>query len=178
MIDNNNRIAAQFVSEWDGGFQITTFCTVDLATGRVTPESASEKESAQVDCLDREFVGFNGQAFAVRCDDDSNEYFLADLDQFNAHVKGLEQCARPRFKLVSSEMDQEFHIVDAAGLFVAIAATQAPHSKAKWANKKLSAKELWESVTTEEERERYAAILATPGFSANDIRTLLTHSSN
>jgi hypothetical protein len=75
------------------------------------------------------------------------------------------------FKVVCSEMDEDFKIVDQFGLTVAIAPTAAPHSKAKWDNKKISPKVLWESVSTEKERERIASVLEEPGITTDRVKT-------
>jgi hypothetical protein len=77
------------------------------------------------------------------------------------------------FKIVCSEMDQEFNIVDHLGLQVAPAPTAAAHSKAKWENKKISPKDLWESVSTPREREAILAVLDEPGISKDAVKTKL-----
>jgi hypothetical protein len=74
------------------------------------------------------------------------------------------------FKLVVSCLDQEFQIVEEYGGFVCMAPTATEHSKAKWANKKISAKELWESVSTPSERENISNVLKAPGLSKEVIK--------
>lgn len=70
-------------------------------------------------------------------------------------------------------MDQEFNVVDHLGLQVAPAPTAAPHSKAKWENKKIAPGALWESVSTPEEREAITAVLEEPGITKESVKTKL-----
>jgi hypothetical protein len=75
-----------------------------------------------------------------------------------------------KFKVISSELDQEFQVVDANGKFVALAPTAKPHSTAAWHNKKKPVGELWESVSTAEERKLIADIISAPGATVEAVR--------
>ncbi|WP_219096358.1 hypothetical protein [Pseudomonas sp. UMAB-40] len=75
-----------------------------------------------------------------------------------------------KFKVISSELDQEFQIVDASGKFVVLAPTAKPHSAAAWHNKKKPVGELWESISTAEERKLIADIISAPGATVEAIR--------
>lgn len=68
------------------------------------------------------------------------------------------------FKIVCSELDQEFQVHSERGQFVALAPTAKPHSSANWENKKITPKALWESVSTEQERSDIQALLDEPGL--------------
>lgn len=72
-------INGTYNSVWDGGYVITTNCSINLATGVVTPELASEAESADVDVLDREYVEVVGQVFGVY--EQSGEYLICSADR-------------------------------------------------------------------------------------------------
>jgi hypothetical protein len=74
------------------------------------------------------------------------------------------------FKIVCCEMDEEFRIFDHIGNTVAIAPTAMPHSKAKWHNKKIHPKVLWESISTEQERAAIAAVLDEPGITRESVK--------
>lgn len=68
------------------------------------------------------------------------------------------------FKIVCSELDQEFQIHNDKGQFVALAPTTKPHSSANWDNKKITPKALWESVSSEQERTAIQSLLDEPGL--------------
>jgi hypothetical protein len=67
-------------------------------------------------------------------------------------------------------MDEEFRIVDQIGNTVAMAPTAMPHSKAKWHNKKIHQKVLWQSISTEHERAAIAAVLDEPGITKESVK--------
>lgn len=75
------KIIGTFNSVWDGGYVISTSCTIDLDTGIVEPDVASEEESESVDILDREYVEFSDEEFDLECDQESNDYRVSDLQK-------------------------------------------------------------------------------------------------
>lgn len=82
-------VAATAASIWDvdaagRGTVITTECVVDIDSGKVVAEPASEEESNDVDVLDRNLVIYNEREFAVEPWGDA--YRLLDLDAFRAHL--------------------------------------------------------------------------------------------
>lgn len=68
------------------------------------------------------------------------------------------------FKIVCSELDMKFQVHTEKGQFVALAPSAKPHWSAKWENKKIAPKALWESVSTEQERLAINALLDEPGL--------------
>ena len=65
------------------------------------------------------------------------------------------------WKLCSSEMDREFQILDAAGTPLA-KVLMVNSAVTPWANKKLSAKELWHQLTNEPERTKTTLMVMAP----------------
>lgn len=73
------KIKGQYSSVWDAdakgrGYVITTDCEIDLETGKVEAEAASDEESASVGTLDRVFVEVDGREFPVNYGDDDEVY--------------------------------------------------------------------------------------------------------
>ncbi len=65
------KLKCKYSSVWDvdakgRGYVITTNCDVDLETGSIDAETASDEESASVEMLDREFIEIDGHEFAVK----------------------------------------------------------------------------------------------------------------
>ena len=50
------QIEVQYISEWDGGIQVSTQAIIDLLTGVVSPEVSDDDNDYQVEVLDRQFV--------------------------------------------------------------------------------------------------------------------------
>ena len=83
------KIRAEYNSVWDGGFLITTPCTVDSETGEVVSELADgvDDDGCEVEHLDREYVEFLGREFDVDSDGHIYDYVLVDLNGFKEVVK-------------------------------------------------------------------------------------------
>lgn len=89
-------VVAEYISEWDGGYQITTECLVDLETGIVRAQLADDQEAASVTTLDAEFVlDTEGREHPVYCGDD-NRYRLDDLEAFQQALQ-VTHDASPSF---------------------------------------------------------------------------------
>ena len=73
-----DHIAATYCKIRDGDQVIATGCTIDLYTGVVKANKASDEEPNEVNSLDREYVEFGEMEFAVECGDDGN-YRIVDL---------------------------------------------------------------------------------------------------
>ena len=71
-------IEATYYSVWDGDQVIAIDCSIDLYTGVVKANKASDEEPNEVNSLDREYVEFGEMEFAVECGDDGN-YRIVDL---------------------------------------------------------------------------------------------------
>lgn len=78
------------------------------------------------------------------------------------------------FKIVCSELDQEFQVRTERDEFVGLAPTAKNHSLAKWDNKKIPPRDLWESISTECERKSITELLAEPGLTKDDARRRLS----
>jgi NAD(P)H-hydrate repair Nnr-like enzyme with NAD(P)H-hydrate dehydratase domain len=87
-------------------------------------------------------------------------------------VQLVSQANPGPWRLCSNEQDREFHIVDADGLPVATVETTIASSCAKWSNKRLSAKELWQSVANEREQAN-ASLIAAAREMADALRAIL-----
>ena len=80
------QVAAIFNSVWDGCYEITTNCLVDIQTGIVTPEVSTEEEVEALETLEREYVSIaSGAEFHVECNDE-NEHVLSDLSAFRVSI--------------------------------------------------------------------------------------------
>lgn len=77
-------VVATYNSVWDGGYVVSTGCTIDSVTGRVEAESA---DADDVEVLDREYVEVNGVEFDVECNED-NEYVINDMQKFQSMMRG------------------------------------------------------------------------------------------
>ena len=71
------KIRGTYNTVWDingsgRGYCITTNCVIDLNTGEVKAELASEEESENVEVLDREYIEVKGNQFAVAEDHITN----------------------------------------------------------------------------------------------------------
>jgi len=67
------------------------------------------------------------------------------------------------WNLVSSELDQHFMICDATGLPVSIPTTRMSQTNhPAWRDKKISAKDLWQKIATEQEQASANLIAAAP----------------
>lgn len=79
-----DQLSAEFVSEWDGGFQVTTAARVDLLTGALQIE-VSDHESESLTVLDREFFQLAcGAEFETQ--EQGGTYFVCDLAALRAAV--------------------------------------------------------------------------------------------
>lgn len=70
------------------------------------------------------------------------------------------------WKLCTNELEQEFVILGADSTAVAFPHTTISSKRAKWSNKKLPAKEIFESVANEVERANANLIAAAPDLLA------------
>lgn len=68
-------ITPRFVSVWDGGTEIETPCTVDFATGIVSPEVASDGAESLVTTLDSQHVMFG--EFSIEVTDEDGQIRVA-----------------------------------------------------------------------------------------------------
>lgn len=81
-------IKAKYNSVWDGGFTITTNCMINLLTGVIDIETASDTESAEVEILDREYVDINEHEFDV-IEDDRGNYCISDMSALKMFISGV-----------------------------------------------------------------------------------------
>lgn len=72
----------------------------------------------------------------------------------------------PTWRLVSAELDREFRIVSDTGEEIATPITRKSAKLARWDQKKVPAKKLWESVATERERENIDLLCRAPQLKA------------
>lgn len=72
------KLNAEFVSVWDGGYQVYSNCTVDLASGIVDPEISDDPEAENVEVLDYQFIALSGLEIPV--EDADEGYKVADLE--------------------------------------------------------------------------------------------------
>lgn len=75
------KVNADYTSVWDGGYEVTTGCEVDLNTGLIHIESADADE---VEVLDREYMEFNHREFEVEYR--AGDYYVVDLGALKAEV--------------------------------------------------------------------------------------------
>jgi hypothetical protein len=83
------KIKGKCSSVWDvdakgRGYVITTDCEIDLETGAIEAEPASDDESMSVETLDRMFVEVDGREFQVNFDEDRDR--LENLQEFSNFV--------------------------------------------------------------------------------------------
>lgn len=78
-------VAATFNSVWDGGYVVSTDCTIDVETGVVEPDSV---DADDVEVLDHEYVELNGIELDVFCNE-NNEYVISDMPKFQSIVRGV-----------------------------------------------------------------------------------------
>ena len=77
-------ISAEYVSLWDGCYEIVTACQVDVVTGVCYPEMSTLEEAEEVEILEREFIRLaDGSEFEVVED---GEYVVEDLQAFRQAV--------------------------------------------------------------------------------------------
>lgn len=88
------KIKGEYNSVWDGGYVITTSCSIDLDTGIVTPKVASDDETAEVNTLDREYIEVLGQEFEV--EEKEGDYFVNNLDGLRELVAASVAPKRPK----------------------------------------------------------------------------------
>jgi hypothetical protein len=78
-----SQASMEYVSEWDGGYQVTTSCLVDLESGRVDAEAAEDWEFENVVVCNREFVRApSGEEFTVKNID--GQFLVSELEALNA----------------------------------------------------------------------------------------------
>lgn len=68
----------------------------------------------------------------------------------------------PTWRLVSVELDEEFRIVSDTGEEIATPITRKSAKLARWSQKKVPARALWESVATERERDNIRLMCSAP----------------
>jgi hypothetical protein len=78
------QVAATYVSEWDGGYQITSNCLVDMDSGIVTPQVTDDPDAESVEMLDREFVQTMAGDFEV--EELDGHYRIIELNTIRASV--------------------------------------------------------------------------------------------
>ena len=77
---SNKMIDVDYVSVWDGCYEIVTACQVDTVTGVCYPEMSTVAEAEEVEMLEREFIRLaDGSEFEVFED---GEYVVEDLQSF------------------------------------------------------------------------------------------------
>lgn len=87
------QIAATYISEWDGGYQIATKCLIDIDTGLVTPEVCDSLEINEVNTLDREFIQLDsGAEFDIE-ENGHNQQVIADIIGFRSSITGALNCS-------------------------------------------------------------------------------------
>ena len=76
-------ISAEYVSLWDGCYEIVTACQVDVVTGVCYPEMSTDDAAEEVEVLEREFIRLaDGTEFEV-VDGDYGDYVVEDLQAFH-----------------------------------------------------------------------------------------------
>ena len=74
-------IDVEYVSVWDGCYEIVTACQVNTVTGVCYPEMSTVEEAEEVEMLEREFIRLaDGTEFEVIEDGD---YVIEDLQAFH-----------------------------------------------------------------------------------------------
>lgn len=66
---------AKFTSVWDGGYEITTNCKVNMDTKQVFDVEISEGTADLVNELDCELVTIDGVDHPVSCDKEETEFW-------------------------------------------------------------------------------------------------------
>lgn len=66
-------VSAEFTSVWDGGFEVTTPCKVNLKTKEVFDIEESKGTADSVNELDEEYITINGQDYSVVKQEDLDE---------------------------------------------------------------------------------------------------------
>ena len=73
-------VSVEYVSLWDGYYEIVTACQVDVVTGVCYPEMSTLEEAEEVEMLEREFIRLaDGSEFEVV---DDGDYIVEDLQAF------------------------------------------------------------------------------------------------
>jgi hypothetical protein len=75
ILEANNIKNATFTSVWDGGYQITTNCKVNMETREVFDIEIFEGAADLVNELDEEFVTIDGIEYSVSDDEDETDYW-------------------------------------------------------------------------------------------------------
>lgn len=77
-------INVEYVSVWDGCYEIVTACQVDVVTGVCYPEMCTLEDAEEVEMLEREFIRLaDGSEFEVFEDGD---YVVEDLQAFHQAI--------------------------------------------------------------------------------------------
>ena len=77
-------VSVEYVSLWDGYYEIVTACQVDVVTGVCYPEMSTLEEAEEVEMLEREFIRMtDGSEFEVV---DDGDYVVEDLQAFRQAV--------------------------------------------------------------------------------------------
>ena len=85
---SNKMIGVEYVSVWDGCYEIVTACQVDVVTGVCYPEMSTVEEAEEVEMLEREFIRLaDGSEFEVVED---GEYVVEDLQAFRQAIGAKE----------------------------------------------------------------------------------------
>lgn len=80
----NKMIGVEYVSVWDGCYEIVTACQVDTVTGVCYPEMGTVAEAEEVEMLEREFIRLaDGTEFEVV---DNGDYVVEDLQAFHRAI--------------------------------------------------------------------------------------------
>ena len=66
---------ATFTSVWDGGFEVTTKCKVNMKTKKVFDIEVSEGTADLVNQLDYEYVTIDEKEYSVSNDKEDTEYW-------------------------------------------------------------------------------------------------------
>lgn len=69
------RYNATFTSVWDGGFEVTTNCKVNMETKKVFNIEMSEGTADLVNQLDYEYVTIDEKEYSVSNDKEDTEYW-------------------------------------------------------------------------------------------------------
>ena len=59
-----------FTSVWDGGYTVTTPCTVDMSTRQVFPDVYEGDALDSLEHLDGEYIEMNGEVYPVYPEDE------------------------------------------------------------------------------------------------------------
>lgn len=77
-------VSVEYVSLWDGCYEIVTACQVDAVTGVCYPEMCTLEETEEVEMLEREFIRLaDGSEFEVV---DNGDYVVEDLQAFHQAI--------------------------------------------------------------------------------------------